>query len=96
MRSCGSVCDSGDYSASRTWPEYDRLVHEKGTQGRAETELGKRESRVKRLAIRPLPREVSTRYAKRWTEQQSCFVDEPQAAAVEADHLVEEIMKQRG
>jgi hypothetical protein len=77
-------------------PEYDRVVHETGTQGRAETELGKRESRVKRLAIRPLTRELSTRYATLWTAQQSRFVDEPKAAVVEADHLVEEVMKERG
>jgi hypothetical protein len=77
-------------------PEYDRLVQEKGTQGRAETELGARESRMKKLTIRPLSREGSTRFAKLWTDQQSRFVDEPKAAVVEADHLVEQVMKERG
>jgi hypothetical protein len=77
-------------------PEYDRLIQERGTQGRAEAELGKREQRVKRLSIRALPREVSTRYAKLWNDQQARFVDEPKAAVVEADHLVEEVMKERG
>jgi hypothetical protein len=76
--------------------EYDRLVHEKGNRGRAETELGQRESRVKRLAIRPLTREVSLRFAKLWTDQQSRFVDEPNAAVAEAGYLVKAVMKERG
>lgn len=77
-------------------PEYDRLMHERGSQGRAEAELGKRERRVKRLAIRPLPRGMSTRYAQKWNDQQARFVDEPKAAVLEADHLVEQVMKERG
>jgi hypothetical protein len=39
---------------------------------------------------------VSTRFAQKWNEQQARFVDEPKAAVVEADHLVEEVMKERG
>ena len=31
-----------------------------------------------------------------WTDQQARFVDEPKAAVVEADRLVEEVMKERG
>lgn len=77
-------------------PEYDRLIHERGSQGRAEAELGKREQRVKRFSIQPLPREVSARFAKMWNDQQARFVDEPKAAVVEADHLVAEVMKERG
>jgi hypothetical protein len=77
-------------------PEYDRLVHEKGTLTRAEHELHEREKRVKQLAIRPLPREATDRYSRMWTDQQSRFVDEPKAAVVEADRLVEEVMKERG
>jgi hypothetical protein len=76
-------------------PEY-RLIHEKGSQGRAEAELDKREQRVKTLSIRPLPRDASARYAQMWNAQQTRFVDEPKAAVVEADHLVEEVMKERG
>src|SRR5690349_11996311 len=77
-------------------PEYDRLLHEKGSQSRAEAELARREQRVKRLSIRPLPAEVSSRYARMWDDQQRRFVDEPKAAVVEADHLVEQVMKDRG
>jgi hypothetical protein len=77
-------------------PEYDRLLHEKGSRGGAEAELEHREKRVKELSIRPLPRDVSARYAQKWNDQQARFVDEPKAAVVEADHLVEEVMKERG
>jgi hypothetical protein len=77
-------------------PEYDRVIHETGNQNRAESELEQRERRVKKLSIRPLPRDVSSRYAQMWIEQQARFVDEPKAAVVEADHLVEEVMKERG
>jgi hypothetical protein len=77
-------------------PEYDRLIQEKGSRGPAEAELGKREQRVKRLSIRPLPRDVSTRYVQKWNDQQARFVDEPKAAVIEADRLVEEVMKERG
>jgi hypothetical protein len=76
--------------------EYDRLIHEKGSPGRAEAELDKREQRVKQFTIRPLPRDASARYAQMWNTQQTRFVDEPKAAVVEADHLVEEVMKERG
>jgi len=77
-------------------PEYDRVIEEKGSQKRAEAELVQRERRVKNLSIRPLTREVCTRYAEMWNAQQARFVDEPKAAVVEADHLVEEVMKERG
>ena len=81
---------------SRFGPEYDRLIAEKGSARRAERELGERQRRVEHLPIKPLPRDVSTRYAQKWNEQQARFVEEPQAAVVEADHLVEEVMRERG
>ena len=77
-------------------PEYDRLVHEKGTPKSAEAELDQRAKRVKKLLIKPLPKDESVRYAQLWEAQQARFVDEPKAAVVEADHLVEEVMKERG
>jgi hypothetical protein len=81
---------------TRFGPEYDRLVHEKRSRRRAEDELDDRERRVKRLPIRPLSRDVSSRYAQRWNEQQARFVDEPKASVDEADQLVVEVMKERG
>jgi len=77
-------------------PEYDHVVQEKGSQTRAEAELAERAKRVKQLAIHPLPRDLTNRYAQMWNDQQARFVDEPKAAVVEADHLVEEVMEKRG
>src|SRR5438034_11314073 len=77
-------------------PEYDRVIHEKGSQLRAEAELDKRERRVKRFTIRPLPRDASARYAQMWNAQPARFVDEPKAAVVEADHPGAERTAERG
>ena len=76
-------------------PEYDRLVRETGTS-RAESELGERTKRVERLALKPLSPERRQSYTERWKEEQAHFVDEPKAAIQDADHLVEEVMRERG
>jgi hypothetical protein len=80
----------------RFGPEYDRVMRETGTRKKAEVELENREKRVERLAIRPLPPERRERFNERWRQQQTRFVDEPKAAVEEADHLVEEVMRERG
>jgi hypothetical protein len=80
----------------RFGPEYDRVMRETGTRKKAEVELENRAKRVEQLAIRPLPPERRERFSERWHEQQSRFVDEPKAAVEEADHLVEEVMRERG
>jgi len=80
----------------RFGPEYDRLVEEKGKPSRAERELKARTRRVEKLAIRPLAPAQRDHYCELWKEQQARFVDEPKAAIDKADHLVEEVMKERG
>ena len=80
----------------RFGPEYDHVVDERGSSRRAERELDRRSRRVERLDIRPLSRDAVVRYAERWNAQQARFVDDPKAAVVEADHLVEEVMAERG
>jgi len=80
----------------RFGPEYDRLVEDQGSRRRAEHELDKRQRRVDRLPLRPLSQERRSRYAAMWNDQQARFVDEPEVAVHEADHLVEEVMKERG
>lgn len=77
-------------------PEYDRLVEEKGSRRRAEAELVQREKRVNRFTLRPLPRDLSMRFAQKWNDQQARFVDEPEVAVREADRLVGEVMNERG
>jgi hypothetical protein len=80
----------------RFGPEYDRMVDLKGSPRLAEAELRDRSKRVDKLNICPLPPERRELYARRWKDHQARFVDEPKAAIDDADHLVEEVMKERG
>jgi hypothetical protein len=81
---------------SKFGPEYERLVAERGGRRRAEAELKRRADRVQKLAIKPLPAEERHRYAQLWEHEQARFVDDPGAAVVGADRLVEEVMSKRG
>lgn len=77
-------------------PEYDRLVHERGSADRAEKELDYRAKRVEKLHIRSLSREECDRFTEQWRAAQARFVDDPRAAIAEADELVHHAMKARG
>ena len=77
-------------------PEYDRVVEDTGDRREAERELRERKERIEELDIRPLPEEARTRYAEEWRRVQARFVDEPEAAVVEADALVQRVMADRG
>ena len=80
----------------RFGPEYDRALDDRGSRSRAEAELQRRAKRVEHLPIRPLPADQRSRYTQKWNEQQTRFVDEPSQAVIEADHLIEEVMRERG
>jgi hypothetical protein len=76
-------------------PEYERTVTR---DGRAEGEklLDERKKRVEQYDLHPLPAEDRVRFLKRWDEAQARFVDDPEAAIVDAQHLVDEVMEARG
>ena len=76
--------------------EYDRTVDDTGDQRDAERELREREKRHDELDIRSLPAETRARYADEWQGVQARFVDEPEEAVREADHLVQRVMGERG
>jgi len=80
----------------RFGPEYDRAVHDAGSERRAEAALDARTRRVAKLQIRPLSEADAVRFADAWRAVQARFVDEPPAAIVEADRLVGEVMTVRG
>ncbi|MBV8154726.1 MAG: hypothetical protein JO029_03800 [Candidatus Eremiobacteraeota bacterium] len=80
----------------RFGPEYDRMLRERGDKAAAERELAARQDRVKRFHIEELPAGARARYTEEWRTVQSRFVDEPQSAVVEADHLVVAVMRDRG
>ncbi len=62
-------------------PEYEHQVQEAGgSRAKAEAELLKREKRVDKLDIRPLPPEQRNAYAADWKEVQARFVDDPERA----------------
>jgi hypothetical protein len=77
-------------------PEYERTIAETGDRRAAENELAERRERRAELEIRELDAESRERYIERWRATQRAFVDQPAAAVGEADHLVAEVMHERG
>ncbi len=77
-------------------PEYDRTVEQAGGRRAGERELRVRQKRHNELEIRPLAPAARDRYLKHWQVTQSRFVDDPRGAVVEADRLVQLVMKDRG
>jgi hypothetical protein len=80
----------------RFGPEYERAVHEHGSERRAEAQLATREKRVELLKIRDLDPTERERFSGQWQSVQSRFVDNPKAAVSEADALVSSLMQTRG
>ena len=80
----------------RFGPEYDHVVEATGDRRQAESELLRREERVKKFDIRNLSSEERSRYAEDWRKVQARFVDTPALAVAEADELVTDLMRARG
>lgn len=76
-------------------PEYERTVDQSG-RGQAESDLAARERRRARLDIRALDPAARQRHAEAWRDAQARFVDSPEQSIREADHLVTEVMRERG
>ena len=78
-------------------PEYERQVDEAGgSRLKAESALLKREKRIEKLDIKPLPPEQRDAFAADWREVQARFVDDPERSIALADALVAEVMGARG
>ncbi len=80
----------------RFGPEYERTVKAAGDRDAAEKELHAREQRVRRMHIEELPPGAKNRYTEEWMTVQTHFVDQPRTALVEADRLVNSVMRDRG
>ena len=80
----------------RFGPEYDRAVDQHGGRKEGEENLTERQERREGLDIRPLEPDQQQRFAEEWRRVQGRFVDAPQEAVRESDHLVKEVMRQRG
>jgi hypothetical protein len=76
--------------------EYDRTVTELGGRRQAESELARREQRVRNLKVRPLSLLDRQRLRARWNQCQALFVDDPAGAVDEADHLLTDLVRARG
>ncbi len=81
---------------SKFGPEYNRMARAEGDAARAEGLLREREKRVRKLDISPLTTQQRNQFADEWESVQGEFVDDPTAAVVHADVLVQEVMKVRG
>jgi hypothetical protein len=77
-------------------PEYDRAVAETGNRWRAESDLSRREQRVRDLNVRRLSVTDRAQFTEQWRLCQSRFVDDPVGALDDADRLVDSIMEARG
>jgi hypothetical protein len=80
----------------RFCPEYDRVVAESGDRAKAEKVLEEREKRSRDIVVRPLAPQDRDHFAEAWRLVQARFVDAPGEAVIEADHLLEQLMSQRG
>jgi hypothetical protein len=80
----------------RFGPEYDRVLQSRGTMTEAERELQDRQRRVEAFSLRPLSHEDAERFTASWRTVQAKFVDDPRSAVIDADRLIEDVMRARG
>jgi hypothetical protein len=80
----------------RFGPEYDRVVGERDSKLKAESELGERERRVRDLDIQPLTDSARASYSAQWAALQERFVDAPADAVTGCQLLVAAVMTDRG
>jgi len=76
--------------------EYDRVLQSRGTMADAERELQDRQRRVEALSLRPLSHEDAEAFTASWRTVQATFVDDPRRAVIDADRLIEDVMRARG
>jgi hypothetical protein len=81
---------------ARFGPEYDHVRHSTSTAAEAERELEKRQRRVEMFTLRPLARDEADQFGVSWRAVQARFVDQPRSAVVDADRLIEDVMRTRG
>ncbi|MFF1761740.1 hypothetical protein [Streptomyces sp. NPDC058266] len=80
----------------RFGPEYERTIEDSDSRRAGESELRAREKHHDSLDIKPLDSGARDRYSRDWTNVQQEFVDRPEDAVHDADHLVTSLMRERG
>ena len=81
---------------ARFGPEYDHVRQSAKTTAEAERELQLRQRRVESFSLKTLTREQADEFAALWRGVQARFVDDPHGASVDADRLIEDVMRARG
>ena len=76
--------------------EYDRTVDDVGKRRRAEAQLADRVEQRESIDVHPLSEAARDRYGEEWTALQVRFVDRPQAAVVDADELITQVIRDCG
>lgn len=76
--------------------EYQHAVSSVGSRSKAEQELIARAEEAKAFDIRPLAAADHQRFRADWDRIEKRFLERPTTAVVEADELVEDIMRTRG
>jgi FtsZ-interacting cell division protein ZipA len=87
-----------EHLRDRFGTEYDRVVSsdERAERRAAEEELAEREARRDAIQIRPLTPARQQAYLLAWRDIQMSFVDAPERSVVDAEHLVNDVMRERG
>ncbi|MFD7779035.1 hypothetical protein [Streptomyces sp. NPDC059753] len=80
----------------RFGPEYERTIEGSDSRRAGESELRAREKHHDSLDIKPLDSGTRDRYSRDWSNVQQEFVDRPEDAVHDADHLVTSLMRERG
>ncbi|MEU8488997.1 hypothetical protein [Streptomyces sp. NPDC048641] len=80
----------------RFGPEYERTIEDADSRRAGESELRAREKHHDSLDIKPLDSGARERYSRDWSNVQQEFVDRPEDAVHDADHLVTSLMRERG
>jgi hypothetical protein len=80
----------------RFGPEYDLVLSQMDTRKKAEARLLARKKRIELLKIRELKPNERTQFVNAWELVQSRFVEHPRGAVIEADELINSILRARG
>jgi hypothetical protein len=80
----------------RFLPEYDRLIGQRDSKLKAESELAGRKRRVDSLDIDPLTDSARATYTQQWAAIQERFVDTPADAVAASQVLVAAVMGELG
>jgi flagellar basal body-associated protein FliL len=87
-----------EHLRDRFGAEYDRVVtsNERAERRAGESELEEREARREEMSLRPLTPVRQQEYVAAWRDIQLGFVDAPERSVVDAEHLVNDVMRERG